>query len=74
MSHQLLALLSKLFVAITAPTITSAESAVMTRPMAILMGVLGSYFLLRMKPQNPTITGVSNTTQKGLMLWYSWVE
>ena len=46
----------------------------MTRPIAILVGVLGSFFLLRMKPQNPTITGVSSTTQKGLMLWYSWVE
>src|SRR5688572_17749806 len=58
----------------TAPTITSAESAVTTRPIAILVGVDGSLPRLRNNPQIPTMIGVSTTTQNGLMDWYSSVE
>ena len=61
-------------VANTAPTMTKADKAVTTSPINIFVGVLGSLFLLLKKPQIPTITGVSNTTQNGLIDWYNSVE
>ena len=61
-------------VAKTAPTITNADKAVITKPMAILVGVLGSFFRRLKKPKIPTIKGVSTTTQNGLMDWYNSVE
>ena len=44
-----------------------ADNAVMINPMKILVGVLGSLFLLLKNPQTPTMIGVNNTTQKGLI-------
>jgi len=74
MSHKLLAFIERSLEAATAPAITKADKAVITRPIAILVGVEGSFFLLRKNPQNPTTIGVSNTTQNGLMDWYNSVE
>ena len=56
-------------VANTAPTITSAESAVMTRPIAIFVGVDGSRLRRRIQPKKPTTTGVSATTQNVFIDW-----
>ena len=66
-NHQELAFDAKSWLAETAPTITKAERAVITNPIAIFVGVLGSFFLLRNKPKTPTTKGVSTTTQNGLM-------
>lgn len=66
-NHMELAFILKSLVAITAPTITKAESAVITKPIAIFVGVLGSLFLRLKKPKIPTIKGVKTTTQNGLM-------
>jgi hypothetical protein len=67
MSHKELALVDKSWLAETSPTITSAERAVMIKPIAILVGVLGSFFFRANHPKIPTTTGVKTTTQNGLI-------
>src|SRR5690606_30124775 len=66
-SHQGDTFISPLELAYTAPTITKVESPEMTRPRAILVGVVGSFFRLRSQAKKPTTRGVRSTTHIGLI-------
>src|SRR4051812_9514138 len=65
--------IAPLELAYTAPTITRVERPDITKPIAILEGVVGSFFLRRSHAKNATTIGVSSTTHPGFIDWYSSV-
>ena len=55
------------YLAITAATITSADNADINKPNAILVAVVGSFFLPRSHVKKATTSGVNKITQPGFI-------
>ena len=68
MNHQAEDFSAPLLDAYTAPTITKQDSAEISSPKAILVGVEGSFPFLFKKAKNATTNGVSAMTQNGFTL------
>ena len=64
-NHQELALIVPLSLYSTAQTITRQDKAEISKPIAILAGVDGSFPFLRRKAKNANIKGVRAITQNG---------